>query len=80
MSALERETAIFESRRAEFEKDHYMKWVVIYGEEVAGFFSDLQEAAEVAIDRYGRGPYLIKQIGEPDSPIPLSLFHRPMYV
>lgn len=79
MSALEQETAIFESRRAEFEKDHNKEWVVIHREEVAGFFTDLQEAAEAAVSRYGRGPYLIKQVGEPDTPIPLSLFQRPMY-
>ena len=51
MKALDREAAIFESRRAEFEKEHYLEWVVICGEEVAGFYSDLQEAAEVAIER-----------------------------
>ena len=80
MRALEQETAVFESRRDEFERDHNLKWVVIHGDEIAGFFPDLQQAARVAIDRYGRGPYLIKQIGEPDPPIPLSLFARPMYV
>ena len=80
MRVLEQETAIFESRRDEFKRDHNMKWVVIHGEEVAGFFFDLQEAACVAVDRFGRGPYLIKQIGEPYTPVPPSFLERPMHV
>ena len=32
MTALERETAVYQSRRVEFEKDHNMKWAVDRGE------------------------------------------------
>ena len=38
MSILEREIALYESHRSEFEKDHESEWVVISGDEIAGFF------------------------------------------
>ena len=77
---LEAEYELFNRRRAEFEEEQDREWVVICGEEVAGFFPDLEEAALAAIDRYGpEGPYLIEQIGVEKRPLPLSLFQRPMY-
>ena len=58
---LEAEYELFNRRRAEFEEEHDREWVVICGEEVAGSFTDLEEAALAATDRSGpEGPYLIE--------------------
>lgn len=73
------ENSVYESRKEQFEKEHNQEWVVIHESEVVGFFPNLQEAADAAIERYGKGPYLIRQVGVPDLPLPLSMFTKPIY-
>ena len=77
--ALSRETALYERRKAEFEREHHWEWVVIRGDDVVGFYSDLQDAAEVAVERFGRGPYLVRQIGVPKQALPASVLFHPVY-
>ena len=74
------ETDLYKQREDEFVREHNMEWVVIHKKEIAGFYRDFQEAAANAIQRFGRGPYLIKQIGAPEATIGLPVFTRPMYV
>ena len=76
---LSRESALFEKRRVEFEAEHHWEWVVIHGEEVVGFFADFQDAAQKAVERFGRGPYLIRQIGVPKQALPASVLYHPIY-
>ena len=73
------ENRLYESLKEQFEKEHDKEWVVIHGDEVVGFFPGLEEAADAAIERFGKGPYLIQQIGVPDPPLPLSMFTKPLY-
>ena len=75
---LDRETSLYEQRKAEFEKKHRWEWVVIHGEEVVGFYDDFQDAAQVAVERFGRGPYLIRQIGIPKQPLPIAVLYHPV--
>lgn len=76
---LAREMELYDSRRAEFEKNHNHEWVVIHGEDVT-FFEDFQDAAQSAVERFGRGPYLIRQVGSPERvPMPSSLLYHPIY-
>ena len=77
--ALSRETALYERRKAEFERKHQWEWVVVHGEDVVGFYSDFQHAAGVAVERFGRGPYLIRQIGVPGQALPASVLLHPVY-
>ena len=74
------ETDLYKQRMEEFVQEHNMEWVVIHKKEIVGFYQDFQEAAANAIQRFGRGPYLIKQIGAPEASIRPSVFTRPMYV
>ena len=78
-SELSVEMALYEKRRAEFERDHKMEWVVIHGDQVVGIFADFQDAARTAVEKYSRGPYLIEEIGSPPLPMPASLLHNPIY-
>jgi hypothetical protein len=50
--------------------------VVIYGGELIGTFDRFQAAATEAAGRFGRGPYLIRQIGAPDIVLPASVVYR----
>ena len=75
---LARELALYEAYRHGFEEKHRWEWIVIHGEEVVGFYTDFQDAAEVTVERYGRGPYLIRQIGVPRPSLPSSVRFRPV--
>jgi hypothetical protein len=43
---------------------HEGQYVVIKGQEIAGYFLDRESAVAAAIARYGRGPVLVKRIVE----------------
>lgn len=43
---------------------HEGQYVVIKGQEIAGYFLDRESAVAAAIARYGRGPVLVKKIVE----------------
>jgi hypothetical protein len=72
------ETKIFERHKAEFERDHPWEWIVIHGDDYVEFFEDFQVAAQTAVARFGRGPYLIRQIGVPTPSLPASVLFRPV--
>ena len=76
---LSQETALYEQRKVEFEKEHNLEWVVIHDDEIVGFYDDFQKAAEAAVERFGRGPYLIRQIGISRQPLPASVLYQPLY-
>ena len=59
---LDREYAVFNGMKEQLEKEHYLDWVVIHEDEFVGKLDTFQDAAVVAVQRFGRGPYLIKQV------------------
>lgn len=62
-NVLRREIERYNAMRDDLERDHMDRWVVLHGEEMAGAFETFQEAAIEAAHRFGRGPYLIRQVG-----------------
>ena len=78
MAQLEREIAKYEELRSELERDHFGQWVVIYSGKLVGTYDDFQEAARNAVQNFGRGPYLIRQVGAPPMVMPASLLYRPV--
>ena len=76
MIELSRQIAVYEEMQPALEMDHFGKWVVIYNEELIGTFETDQDALNDAICRFGRGPYLIRQIGAPAIPPLASLIYR----
>jgi hypothetical protein len=75
--ALEIEIATYERRREELEKYYPGKFVVIRGGDLVGAFDTFGNAAAEAVARFGRGPYLIRQVGAPPPSVPVSWFHQP---
>jgi hypothetical protein len=63
MGVLQNDIAAFESMREELETQHLKEWVVFYRGQFEGVFADFESAAESALDRFDRGPYLIRQVG-----------------
>ncbi len=84
MSTLDDEIAAYEAQRAELEASHLGKWAVLHNCKLTGAFDDFQSAAMEAVRRFGRGPYLIRQIGAPPATLPVSvaygLQHEPSQV
>ncbi|HEY5411500.1 MAG TPA: hypothetical protein VIJ94_12320 [Caulobacteraceae bacterium] len=72
---LDDEIAAYEAQRTELEASHLGQWAVIHDRELAGAFDDFQAAAMEAVRRFGRGPYLIRQIGAPLATLPASVVY-----
>ena len=78
MTVLDHQIAAYESRQKELERDHSGRWVVFHDESLAGDYDSFEEAARDAVHRFGRGPYLIRRVGE-ERPLqlPASLLYHP---
>jgi hypothetical protein len=59
--ALESEVAYYKTHKEEF-LEHEGKFVVIHGEDVAGFWETYEDALQVACREFGLQPFLIKKI------------------
>ena len=67
----------FEAMRDELEKHHNGKFVVFVGDELQDAFDSFNVAAKYAKTNFGRGPYLIRQVGAPTSmSLPASVAYR----
>ncbi len=59
------EMAVYEkTMRTALEVTSLGKWVVVQDRKLIGTYDTFQDAANVAIERFGRGPYLIKEVGD----------------
>lgn len=70
MAALSKEIAAYKRMRDVVEADHFGEWVLVHDERLIGSFNSFEAAAEVAIEQFGRGPYLIRQVGAPPLTLP----------
>lgn len=62
-SPLAKEIERYNKHRADLESGHVGEWAVVYAEDPIKTFQDFQDAANFAVTNYGRGPYLIRQVG-----------------
>jgi hypothetical protein len=63
MSELRDEIAAYDSIRADLETKALGKWAVVHDKLLVGIFDNFESAAKEAVRKFGRGPYLIRQIG-----------------
>ena len=78
MTTLSSQIAAYEKMRNLLETDYFGRWVVFHDEKMVGDYESFEEAADDAIRRFGRGPYLIRRVGEPPTTLPASLLYRPV--
>lgn len=69
MSVLRREIDAYERIQDHLEANHFRKWVVVHDEEFIGAYESFEDAAIDAAKRFGRGPYLIRQVAAPPTVI-----------
>lgn len=74
--ALDREIEAFERMRPSLEEHHMGKWVLIRDGKLIGAFDNVDNVAREAIRRFGRGPYLIREVGAGPFRLPASVRYR----
>ena len=76
MIELSRQIAAYEDMQPMLEMDHFGEWVVFYDEELIGTYESDQDALNDAVCKFGRGPYLIRQIGSLPIPPLASIIYQ----
>lgn len=79
MPELKDEIAAYERMRSELEASHVGKWVIVHSCELVGVYDSLESAAEEAVKRFGRGPYLLRQVGSSPLVLPASVMYVPVH-
>lgn len=79
MTTLSEEIGAYESMRRTLELDHLGKWVVVHDKELSGVYDSFEDAAENAVERFGSGPYLIREVGASSVTLPASVQYRPVF-
>ncbi len=79
MADLKADIAAYTKMQAELEEKHMNKWVLFHNEAFIAAYDSFEKTAEDAVLRFGRGPYLIKQVGAPPLTLPASVMFKPVY-
>ena len=75
--SLSQEIATYEKDlRSQLEADHLGEWVVVHNKRLVGTYPSIEAAANEAVKKFGRGPYLIRRIGSPPITLPASVLYR----
>jgi hypothetical protein len=75
MAEIDTEIAAYDAMREKLEGEHMGKWVLLREQKLIGVYNTFEAAAEIAVREFGRGPYLIRQIGAPPVTLPASLMY-----
>ena len=73
------EIAAYGRKQKELEEKHMGKWVLFHNGSLVSVYESFEAAAEDAVSKFGRGPYLIRQVGAPALTLPASVMFRPVY-
>jgi hypothetical protein len=79
MADVKTDIAAFAKMQEELEEKHMGKWVLFHDESFIAVFDSFEDAAKNAINRFGRGPYLIRQVGASSVTLPASVMFHPSY-
>ena len=62
-ATLDEYIAAYDAMRDHLELEYFGKWVVFYDEEFVGSYDEFEDAVYASTQRYGREPFLIRQVG-----------------
>jgi hypothetical protein len=62
MAELKDDIAAYDAMKADLEAKSLGKWVVVHERKLIGTYDSFDAAAKEAVHRFGRGPYLIRQV------------------
>jgi len=69
LEVLSKELATYEKRKSEFLAEHEGKYVVIHGEEIAGFWDTWGDALKVGYEKFSLDNFLVRRILAVEEPI-----------
>lgn len=75
MADIQAEVEAFERMQPELEVKYRDRWVLIHDGELINDFDSFDLAARDAVKRFGRGPFLIRQVGAPPTTLPISVMY-----
>lgn len=75
MADINDDIAAYNVMRQELETNHTGKWVLFHDRILVSMHDSFEAAAEEAVRKFGRGPYLIRQIGAPPVVLPASVMY-----
>lgn len=78
MADLQEEISAYDAMRAALETKFLGKWALVHDRTLIGTYETFEAVAEDAVQRFGRGPYLIRQIGAPPLTLPASVLYHPI--
>jgi hypothetical protein len=79
MADVKTDIAAFEKMQPELEEKYMGKWVIFHNEKFVAVHGSFESAAQDAVARFGRGPFLIRQVGVSSISLPASVMYRPAY-
>ena len=79
MADLDTEIEAYERIRPDLEAQHTGKWVLVHDGQLINTFNYFEAAASEAVRSFGRGPYLIRQVGAPPVTLPASVMYPLQY-
>lgn len=77
MANLDDEIAAYEGMRENLEACCMGQWVLMHDRVLIGVHGSFEKAAEEAVQRFGRGPFLIRQVGAQPVTLPASVMYHP---
>jgi len=79
MANLRADIAAFERAKAQLEAKHLHEWALFHDGKRVDLFPTFEAAATVAVERFGEGPYLIRQVGAGPIQLPGGMVFRPAH-
>lgn len=75
MGDIGNEIKAFEAMQADLEAKHMGEWVLLHDGKLIEIFQSFDSAADTAVRKFGRGPFLIRQVGAPPTTLPISVMY-----
>lgn len=76
MADLTDEIAAYEAIRSDLESKYMGRWALVHDRKLIDTYDSFELAAETAVKEFGRGPYLIRQIGSSALTLPASVMYH----
>ena len=73
---IDAEIEAYEQLRNDLEAHHMGKWVLVHDLKLVALYDSFEAAANDAVAQFGRGPYLIRQVGAPPIILPAAVMYR----
>ena len=79
MADLSEEISAYEAVQADLEARYLGRWVLFHERQLVDTYDCFENAADHAVRRFGRGPYLIRQVGAGAVTLPISVLYNPVH-